>query len=184
MRSCAVAGFVAAALVALAVVSAAAEEPRRVAPADENIVAGPEASPELIAAITERDRQLFAAVFDACDADALAAMLADDFEFVHDKGGVIDSKDVFVANVRQGCEAEARGENVQASRELVPGTLRIYAVSDDGAIEYAVHNFYGHEPGREPVLRETGQLFQFWRRIDGEWMLSRVFSYDHRPAAR
>jgi hypothetical protein len=48
--------------------------------------------------------------FITCDADALKALVADDFEFFHDKFGKLASTgSQFVENVRQGCEAQARG---------------------------------------------------------------------------
>ena len=43
----------------------------------------------MTAAIAKADADLFAAVFNRCDADTVAAMLTDDFRFVHDKDGEV-----------------------------------------------------------------------------------------------
>lgn len=178
--------FVSGALVLLAVCASPAQAdpaPAGVHPATANIIAGPTASAELIAAITESDRLLFDAAFNTCDADATAPLIAEGFEFVHDKGGTIaTSREQFVESIREMCAGRLTGQNVMARRELDADTLRIYAVQADAAIEIGTHRFYGLEPGQAPVLRETGQFFHLWRLIDGEWRLARVFSYDHRPA--
>jgi hypothetical protein len=147
------------------------------------VLAGPVATQQLFDEIVAQDRRLFELVFDRCDAGELASMLADDFEFYHDKFGMIASSPVqFVESVRSGCEAQARGTNIRARREPVEGTMAVYALKDFGAIQTGSHRFYGIEPGKPDVLRETGQLFHLWKRQDGQWKLARVFSYDHRPA--
>jgi len=53
--------------------------------------AGPQGSKELFDAIAAKDRQLFAAVFDTCDAAAARKMVVDDFEFFHDKDGLSET---------------------------------------------------------------------------------------------
>lgn len=172
-----------AALLAACATASAETAPAPVHAAGANVVAGPLASPELVAAITERDRQLFDIAFNTCNVDALRPLLADEFSFIHDKGGTTASDpDTFVADVREMCAGRLTGQNVMASRVLVPDSLRIYAVQDNAAIEIGTHLFYGLEPGHEPVLRESGQFFHYWRLVDGEWRLAQVFSYDHRPA--
>jgi Domain of unknown function (DUF4440) len=145
--------------------------------------AGPVATQQLFDEITEQDRRLFELVFDRCDAGELAPMLADDFEFYHDKfGRIASSPGEFVESVRSGCEAQARGTNIRARREPVEGTMAVYALKDFGAIQTGSHRFFGIEPGKPDVLRETGKLFHLWKLQDGKWKLARVFSYDHRPA--
>jgi hypothetical protein len=147
------------------------------------VVAGPEASAALVSAIRARDAQLFALVFDTCDAEGLRPLLARDFEFVHDKGGTTArSADEFVDSIRQMCVRRATGEDVRASRVLVEDSLRVYAVQDNAAIEIGEHRFYGLADGQPPHLRETGRFFHHWVLEDGVWKLRRVYSYDHRPA--
>lgn len=147
------------------------------------VTAGPQATRQLFDELAEQDRRLFDLVFIRCDADALAGMLADDFVFLHDKHGeAASSPQKFVENIRQGCELQAKGVNVRARRELVPGTLEVYPMNNYGAIQTGSHRFFGIEPGKPDQLRETAQFFHVWKKIDGHWKLSRSYSYDHRPA--
>jgi len=154
------------------------------APASAHPVrARPLASRQLVDEIAAEDRRLFEIVFDRCDADELATMLVDDFEFYHDKSGLIAATpQQFVDNVRSGCDARTKGTNIRARREPVEGTMAVYALKDYGAIQTGSHRFYGIEPGKPDVLRETGRLFHLWKLEAGRWKLARVFRYDHRPA--
>jgi hypothetical protein len=173
-------------LVSLAITALAAFAPPALAQEADptaGVVAGPEASAELIRTIRARDAELFALVFDTCNAEGLRPLIAREFEFVHDKWGTTArTAEEFISSIRQMCERRASGEDVRASRELVEDSLRVYAVQDNAAIEIGEHRFYGLAEGRPPHLRETGRFFMHWVLEDGAWKLRRVYSYDHRPA--
>lgn len=144
---------------------------------------GPLATPELIAAITAADHALFEAGFDTCDIDALGELIADDFEFYHDKSGKIASnRTQFLDAARETCERQKAGTDIKARRELVEGTMVVYPVANFGAIQQGSHRFWGLEPGKPEVLRETAHFFHLWIEVDGKWKLTRVFSFDHRAA--
>jgi len=174
------------AAVALAGLGGCAHAGRSTAPAaaaTSSVIAGPLATPEMFDEIAEQDRNLFDLVFVRCDADALARMLTDDFEFYHDKfGQIASSPQQFVENVRSGCEAQAKGADIRARRELIPGTMAVYPMHNYGAIQTGSHRFFGLEPGKPDKLRESGRFFHLWKKVDGTWKLSRVFSFDHHPA--
>ena len=163
----------------LAASAAVAETPTR-----HPVKAGPLATPELDAAIVAADRALFAAGFDTCDIAALGDLVAEDFEFYHDKHGQIaTNRQQFLDAARGTCERQAAGTDIKARREPVEGTMVVHAVADDGAIQLGSHRFFGLEPGKPELLRETAQYFHLWKKIDGKWKLARVFSFDHRAAA-
>lgn len=175
--------FAAVVLAGLGGYAHAAQSPETQADAQFPVTAGPPASQKLFDEIAEQDRNLFDIVFIRCDADALAGMLADDFEFYHDTfGQIASSPQQFVDSIRQGCEAQKKGTNVRARRELIPGTLAVYPMNNYGAIETGSHRFFGLEPGKPDQLRESGKFFQAWKQVDGKWKLARVFSFDHHPA--
>ncbi|HJW34804.1 MAG TPA: nuclear transport factor 2 family protein [Holophagaceae bacterium] len=148
------------------------------------VVSGPTASPALVAELTALDRRLFELVFDHRDDTALRALLADDFQFHHDKSGLdtFTSPEAFVAAIRLNFERRATGENLRARREPLAGSEAIYALAQHGAIHTGEHRFYGLEAGKPDQLRETGRFFHVWRKVEGRWRLAQVYSYDHRAA--
>lgn len=136
----------------------------------------------LRAQIRDADTRLFAAAFDACDADKAAAMTTEDMEFFHDKDGKsASSRADFRRSVAALCENGRKG-GWHLRRELVEDTLQVFPLQDDRALEMGDHRF--HERGADGVERWTGQarFIQIWRRVDGQWQAERVISYDHRPA--
>jgi hypothetical protein len=140
------------------------------------------ASPELIAALAEKDLQLFDAVF-GCKLDTLAGLIADDFEFVHDKYGLTaDSGENFMHGMRANCKRQETGENFRARRELVEGSMTVHVLNGYGAMQMGEHRFFAIGNGQPDRLTETGKFIDLWRQIDGEWKLARVISYDHRLA--
>ena len=145
--------------------------------------AGPQGSRELFDAIAARDLQLFAAAFDACDADALKNMVTDDLEFFHDKEGLSETSGAkFVEDIRQHCERIKTGVDFRARRELVEGTLAVYPLNNYGAVETGRHRFYAVVDGKPDQLTETAQFLHVWKNDHGEWKLARVVSYDHKLA--
>jgi Domain of unknown function (DUF4440) len=140
------------------------------------------ASPELFATLAEKDRQLFEAVF-GCKLDLLATLIADDFEFIHDKHGqTADSGAAFMDGMRANCKAQQTGENFRARRELVEGSMTLHVLNTYGAMQMGEHRFFALQKGQTDKLTETGKFIDLWRQIDGEWKLARVISYDHRLA--
>ena len=130
---------------------------------------------ELDKAVTTLDKKLFDA-YNRCDLKTFESLLADDVEFYHDQGGVTFGKEKLTESVKNNiCTGDTQ-------RVLVPGTLRIYYMQGYGAIETGVHRFL--HPKTE-AANGTGEasFFTLWRYKDGEWKVTRAFSYDHHSAA-
>jgi hypothetical protein len=73
------------------------------------LAAAPRRSDDLREQIRQADTQLFAAAFEACDADKAAAMTTEDMEFFHDKDGKsASSRDDFRRSVANLCSTRAR----------------------------------------------------------------------------
>src|ERR1700744_6480575 len=104
-------------------------------------------TPEMTAAITKADADLFDAVFMQCDADKVAAMTTDDFRFVHDKDGE-STRAKFVDNLKGHCDRVKTGVDFPARRELVPGSLEVWPIDKYGALEIGTHRFYARLPGK------------------------------------
>ncbi len=119
---------------------------------------------------------LDAAMFDAFNRcsmpeqlDRHASYFAPDVEFYHDTGGVTWSREAMLANTRK----HACGH---FSRELVPGTLRVYPINGFGAIEQGTHRFCQADTGRCDGIADFTIV---WRLVDGRWEVTRVLSYGH-----
>ncbi|GAB3339492.1 nuclear transport factor 2 family protein [Marilutibacter aestuarii] len=98
-----------------------------------------------------------------------ASYFAPDVEFYHDTGGVTWSREAMLANTRE----HACGH---FSRELVPGTLRVYPIHGFGAIEQGTHRFCQTSTGRCDGVADFTIV---WRRLEGRWQVTRVLSYGH-----
>jgi len=119
--------------------------------------------------LARMDRELFDAAFVDCDPARFASLFTGDAEFYHDKTGASYGESV---RKLQNCP---RDNGV--SRTLVPGSLEVYPISGYGAVQTGRHTFA--REGEQGA--ESAQFVHLWNRKDGQWRLSRVLSFDHRP---
>ena len=137
----------------------------------------------LVTIIAERDAALFATMFDRCDPAALADLVTDDLEFYHDRGGLTATRAAFVADYAGACEARKAPDAWRSRRELVPGTMKVYAIPGVGAVEEASHLFYERQGDGPEKLAGRARFSMLWRLEDGRWRLARAFSIDHAAAS-
>ncbi|MEA1940643.1 MAG: DUF4440 domain-containing protein [Pseudomonadota bacterium] len=139
--------------------------------------------PDLDAMFADLDRRLFHVGFNACDLEETAGLVTEDLEFYHDQGGVTHGRAAFLQTVEQNiCSREE-----PLRRDLVAGSMRIEPLRSDGelygAIQFGVHTFtILHADGSETLTGEADFAHLWLLGEDGEWALSRVLSYAHRPA--
>jgi hypothetical protein len=110
------------------------------------------------------DSLLFDAFFVKCDPQKTNSFFTDDLEFYHDITGLKSgraARDAF----RQ-CPRDNGG-----TRVLVKESLRVYPLKDYGAIQMGVHRFGQTE----------AKFVHVWQQKNGEWKITRVLSFDHRP---
>jgi hypothetical protein len=140
---------------------------------------GPSQSQELTAEIAEKDGVFFDALFNKCDVETLGAMVTEDFEFYHDKGGMTaSSRDQFVSSIRGLCERQKTGEDYRARRELI--SMEVYPLNNYGAVQVGVHRFYQKIEGKGEKLVEISKFTNLWKKDGDVWRMSRVLSYDHQ----
>ena len=140
---------------------------------------GPAQSKELTEEITEKDRAFFDAFFNRCDVETVRAMVTEDFEFYHDKGGMTASSGAqFVDAIRRTCERQKTGEDYRARRELV--SMDVYPLNNYGAVQVGVHRFYQKLEGGGEKLVEISRFTNLWKKEGDTWRMSRVVSYDHK----
>jgi len=120
---------------------------------------------------------LDAALFDSynkCDLARFESFFVDDVEFYHDQGGVTLGKKALTESVKNNICGKT-------TRELVPGSLKVFYMKGYGMLETGVHRF--HHPGHEDTEGVgEGQFIHLWQYKDGAWKVTRVISYDHHSA--
>jgi hypothetical protein len=64
-------------------------------------------------------------------------------------------------------------------RELAKGSLEVYPISNYGAVEIGVHNFYRTLTGQKEKLTAVAKFMNIWEEKNGHWKISRIISYAH-----
>ncbi|KAF1721239.1 nuclear transport factor 2 family protein [Pseudoxanthomonas wuyuanensis] len=100
-----------------------------------------------------------------------AGYFAPDVEFYHDTGGVTWSRQEMLANTEKYVCGNFR-------RELVPGTFKVSPVKDFGAIAQGSHRFCQFASGKCEGVADFAIV---WSNQNGNWQITRVLSYGHRP---
>lgn len=128
-----------------------------------------------------KDSLLFEAGFNKCELDVLAVELSDDLEFYHDQGG-FQNKTEFMQAMKDNICSNLDKKLV---RKIVPNTLEVFPMYDNGELYGAIvngkHEFYIRENSKE--LYKTGSaLFSgLWLKEGQKWLAKRIFSYHHQP---
>jgi hypothetical protein len=113
-----------------------------------------------------------AAVFGAsnrCDLHTFGDYFTDDLEFYHDKDGLSVGK----ADLIQKTKNNICGKMI---RQLVSGSLKVFPLGKDGALEMGTHRFL--HPGSPNDIGQA-DFTHVWRLKNGSWKISRIISYDH-----
>ena len=102
--------------------------------------------------------------------------IVEDVEFYHDQGGVTLGRTALTGSVKKNICGKT-------TRELVPGSLKVFYMKGYGMLETGVHRF--HHPEHEDTEGVgEGQFIHLWQYKDGTWKITRVISYDHHPAGK
>jgi hypothetical protein len=132
-------------------------------------------SSDLYKTIAALDQQLFVA-FNSCDTAKMRTLLEPGVEFYQDNDFTTYSRDQLEPSFRERCGEE----NIsKLRREIVPGTLVVYALKDYGALQMARQNFFIMDHGKKGALAASPNLIHVWRNDHGHWAISRIISYGH-----
>lgn len=129
-------------------------------------------SGELYDTISSLDSAFFEA-YNKCELAKIDPFFTDDIEFYHEKHGLISTR----KSVMQVITKNLCGGSNRVRRELVEGSLRVYAIKGFGALEIGEHRFYLTQKGQQEKLDGIGKFANLWQKGDGKWRMSRVFSY-------
>lgn len=143
----------------------------------------PDAQDPLHAQILQADQQLFAAAFEMCDAAGAAARTTADLEFFHDKGGkVARNRADFEASIANRCAAQRASGGPDLQRRLLPESVEVFPLQQDRALQLGRHRFYEVQADGHAQLTGEARFVHLWHRVDGQWQVERVISYDHQAA--
>jgi uncharacterized protein DUF4440 len=117
---------------------------------------------ELEKTIAMLDTALFDA-YNCCDLEKFASLLSENVEFYHDQGGLTVGKGALTDSVKQ----HACGK---VTRELVPGTLKVYRMEGLGALEMGIQRFRHSDT----APADEGKFIYLWQRKDGTWKITRL----------
>ncbi len=142
--------------------------------ASKNIIPTAAPSPagdELYRTIAQMDSVLFNA-FNNRDVAKLKTLFREDLEFYHDKDGLTG----YSHTIESFIGLAGKKEN-DLKRELIAGSLEVYPLKDFGAMQIGMHRFCHTENGKSDC--GSFKFVHIWKKINGDWKISRVVSYGH-----
>ncbi|MGV6832687.1 MAG: nuclear transport factor 2 family protein [bacterium] len=137
---------------------------------------------ELEATLKSADSLLFDRAFNHCEQYHLKTLIAEDFEFYHDQGGISQSKAEFLKIMSDGI---CRKDNpVKSRRELVEGSLKVFPLYREGqlygALQTGEHRFFESYNGAPETKGSIALFSHLWLLKDNQWQVARVISYNHK----
>ena len=131
-------------------------------------------SDSLYRAILQHDQTLFDA-YNQCDLATFGAMVTDDIEFYHDKGGLSTGRPLLLKALQDNICHKVR-------RALVKESLAVYPLANYGAIEIGTHVFcnVNDPPSCKPDTDGVASFVHLWKKSGDGYLLARVLSYDHQ----
>lgn len=132
--------------------------------------------------IREKD-SLFWQAYNRCDVAGMERFFTDDVEFYHDKGGITNGKASLMANSKKNLCSNAA---YHLRRAAIPETVQVFPMTGGGKVYGALisgeHLFYITDGGKPEYLDGHARFTQLWIIKNGEWKMSRILSFDHKPA--
>lgn len=129
--------------------------------------------------ILKKDSELFEKGFNECDTESLKELVSEHLIFYHDQSGIQDKK-LFLSNVEQYICSNSDAKPI---RKLVDDSVETFPLYKDGelygAIQQGEHEFYIRREGYQDKLTSTAKFNHLWLKVDGDWILENVQSYDH-----
>lgn len=130
--------------------------------------------------IMSKDSLLFSVGFNTCNVKQTEALLSDNLEFYHDKGGFSDKKK-FITDFKNGlCKSPS---DYRSRRVLDNESTQIFPLYQNGklyaAIQNGSHFFYEKEGSSIEKLVGEAKFTNLWLLENGEWKLTRSLSFDH-----
>lgn len=127
---------------------------------------------------------LFWKAYNNCDLNGMNQFFSTDLEFYHDKGGITLGSENLIASTKKGL-CGTPGYHLR--REAIAETVKVFPMQANGQVYGALisgeHLFYITDKGQPEYLDGHARFTQLWVLREGEWKMSRILSYDHKPAS-
>ena len=135
---------------------------------------------EVYKTLKANDSLIFERAFNHCELQHLEYLIPEDFEFYHDKAGILDCKEAFIKVMQDGiCNSN---NTTKSTRELV-GNLEVFPLYNNGklygALQNGIHKFFETTNGNK-VAGSTAKFSHLWILENDKWYLKRVISFDHQ----
>ena len=119
----------------------------------------------------------------SCYAKKNRHMFTADLEFYHDVTGVTHSADEFMAIINNNfCETNRK---IGLKRKVKEGSVQVFPLYNNGvlygAVQYGEHYFFEVNTNSEKRVG-LAKFTHVWIIENGFWKMSRILSYDHKPA--
>lgn len=110
---------------------------------------------------------LFFNAYNTCDLKTQEAIIDEDLEFYHDKGGLSTSKKEILASLKRNiCN--------KVTRTLIKSSSEVYAIPNYGAIQIGYHKFFNKlEPN---ATSKPSKFITIWKKTKDKWTITRVVS--------
>ena len=132
--------------------------------------------------LEKQDSIFFNKSFNNCDIEFLEKAISNNLKFYHDQSG-FQNRTVFLENVKTNLCSNFDKKPI---RKLVPGTLEVFPLFNEGvlygAIQNGIHEFYIREPNKKDVKTGSAKFTSVWIKEGNAWLLETVLSYDHMSA--
>lgn len=131
--------------------------------------------------ILTNDSLLFNVGFNTCQISQFENLLSPNFEFVHDKDGILN-KQQFITALKNGlCNSPT---TYQSRRELIKESTEIFPLYKNnllyGAIQTGNHRFYETSTGKKETYASTAKFTHVWSFENQTWKLTKGLSFDHQ----
>ncbi|AWG25896.1 nuclear transport factor 2 family protein [Flavobacterium kingsejongi] len=137
--------------------------------------------------LQQKDSLLFDFIFNSCAINKLQTVLSKDFVMLYDNGlkdsTTPQSYDSYIANIMKGCDKKRKNEGTSMRREVVKGSLQVFNVTQDIAVQTGVQRFFTVSKEGTATLVEESKFLRNWQQKKGEWkMITETdFKIDHNP---
>jgi hypothetical protein len=136
---------------------------------------------QIIKSVISRD-SLFWLAYNTCDTASIGDFYTDDVEFYHDKNGFSKGK----SNIVSSFKKNLCSDNFRLRREALDSTIHVFPLKNNdtiyGAVMNGEHYFYVLEKGKKERLDGWAKFTHTWILQNGKWQITRILSYDHKPA--